>query len=127
MLHKMINKYKLFDSNITVVDDQFPLDIIYFNKKNINKKNINNKKINKNININKPIVSQYIKSLTLYNKINNGTIINYNKFIGYKFNSNNYFLVKNIYKFLFYSFKGMFCLISRPVFIFKEDKVCIID
>lgn len=108
MLHKMINKYKKFDSEISVINETSPLNIIYYNTKN-----------------NKPIISQYIKSMSIYNKINKGTIIKYNKYIGYKFNSDNYILVKNIYKYIYYIFKGMFSLISRPVYIFKENRITI--
>ena len=34
-------------------------------------------------------------------------------------------LIKNIYKFLYLSFKSMYCLISKPVFIIKSNKIII--
>jgi hypothetical protein len=43
---------------------------------------------------------------------------------GYNRQGNNK-LIKYSYKFLFYFFKSMYCLISKPVFIFTPDKVVI--
>ena len=43
---------------------------------------------------------------------------------GYNRKGNNK-LIKNSYKLLFYFFKSMYCLISKPVFIFTPDKVVI--
>ena len=34
-------------------------------------------------------------------------------------------LINNIYKFLYLSFKSMYCLISKPVFIIKSNKIII--
>ena len=104
MVHKIINKYKKFDSEISTIDEIFPLDIYKY-------------KTDKN-----PIISQYLKSMSIYNKINKGTIFKYNKIIAYKFNSKNYFIVRKINKYLNYTFKGMFSLISRPVYIFNQNK-----
>jgi hypothetical protein len=102
-----------------------PVDILYFNN-----------------NLNRPIINQYIKSMSTYNMITNGTIMYYSKFIGFNLFSltpststirrgNNggemqtNKLIKNIYKFLYSSFKSMYCLISKPVFIFKANKIVI--
>jgi hypothetical protein len=80
-----------------------------------------------------------------------GTFIHYNKFIGYKFNSTFYSSnisekekekeiisisrttnynsdterITDIYKLLFYFFKSMYCLISKPVLKYTNDKVTI--
>jgi len=107
-----------------------PVDILYFNN-----------------NLNRPIINQYLKSMSTYNMITNGTIMYYSKFIGFNLfsltpstsapskNKNRRGsnggemqtnkLIKNIYKFLYSSFKSMYCLISKPVFIFKTNKIVI--
>jgi hypothetical protein len=84
-------------------------------------------------------------SLNKYKGRKFGSFINYNKIIGFNFNStalprlwqavhpplaaespsdcNRY--IKNIYKLLFYLFKSMYCLISKPVLRYTNDKVTI--
>ena len=57
--------------------------------------------------------------------IKKGTFIYFSNSIGYFFKNNNLKKFKNIYKFLFYFFKTMYCLISKPVFVFKTDKIII--
>jgi hypothetical protein len=126
-------------------------------------------------------IYQYLKTFTPYNDRKKGTLIRYNKIIGYNFNPNqcnspitntnnlnnitssnktvtplinnkneingictsplaglvntntrvsglngetNKF-IKYSYKLLFYFFKSMYCLISKPVFLFTPDKVII--
>jgi hypothetical protein len=57
-----------------------------------------------------------------------GSFINYNKIIGYKFNSTFYQAypaLADTYKLLFYLFKSMYCLISKPVLKYTNDKVTI--
>jgi len=78
-----------------------------------------------------------------------GTFIHYNKIIGYKFNSTFYSSnisekekeiisisrttnynseterITDIYKLLFYFFKSMYCLISKPVLKYTNDKITI--
>ena len=76
-------------------------------------------------NSNKPIISQYLRRIINFNVTRKGTLLYFNKFIAYKVNYNNYFLVKNIYKLLYLSFKGMYSLISKPVFVYKPDKIII--
>ena len=155
-----------------------------------------------NNNINKPVINQYLKSMSTYNMITNGTILYYSNIIGFNFkkriraylpfiksvpvinllgksirstailnslsedlNNNskltirsserltspysfrglrkvvgsldkgkfsvfgrgieNNKLINNIYKFLYLSFKSMYCLISKPVFIVKSNKIII--
>jgi hypothetical protein len=132
-----------------------PVDILYFNN-----------------NLNRPIINQYLKSMSMYNMITKGTMMFYSKFIGFNLfpltpntkypelsisyngsaqlkrvnkscveevrDSSIYGgglssvglmqtnkLIKNIYKFLYSSFRSMYCLISKPVFIFKANKIII--
>ena len=118
------------------------------------------------------ILFQYLKSLNKYKvfriRRKNESILNYNKIIGYKFNSTYYpgaavvlrrnqqlpeacsraikqsrkenslsgglaenqvnssnIYIKDTYKLLFYLFKSMYCLISKPVLKYTNDKVII--
>ena len=73
-------------------------------------------------------------SLNKYKGRKFGSFINYNKIIGYKFNSTFYqaypknrgnIYIKDTYKLLFYLFKSMYCLISKPVLKYTNDKVTI--
>ena len=106
-INKLIYNYKKFNSEISIRSEKFPLYILHYN---------NNKD-------NKIIISQYLKSINIYTNTYKGTVLYFNKFINYKFNYKNYFMKKNIYKLLFYTFKGMYSLISRPIFIYKSNKI----
>jgi hypothetical protein len=93
------------------------VDIVYFNNK-------------KNKNKEEPILHYYLKSMSIFNRIFKGTFVVFNKFLAFNFNhanntSYNNKFKDNIFKFLFFSFKKMFSLISKPVFIFTPDKVVI--
>jgi len=63
--------------------------------------------------------------MSIYNNVFNGTFIYYYNSIGYFFNKKNNLKIKDIYETLASCFKSMFCLISKPVFIFKTDKTII--
>jgi hypothetical protein len=106
-LKNMILKHKKFDPEISTVLNRTPVDLIYYSKNN------------------KPILSQYLKSMSIYNMMIKGTFIYFSSCIGFFFKKKNYKKFKNIYKFLFYFFKTMFCLISKPVFVYKTDKIII--
>ena len=112
-----INYFKSLLVSINVKSS--PVDILYFNN-----------------NLNRPIINQYLKSMSIYNMITNGTMMYYSKFIGFNLFSQptpygatggmqTNKLIKNIYKFLYSSFRSMYCLISKPVFIFKANKIII--
>lgn len=75
--------------------------------------------------VSKPIINQYLKEMSKFNMWRKGIFIYYNKIIGYNFNSNTNKLIKNIYNLLHASFKSMYCLISKPVFIITPDKITI--
>jgi hypothetical protein len=66
--------------------------------------------------------------MSIFNRIFKGSFVYFNKFVGFNFNhANNYnnVLGDNMFKFLFYTFKKMFSLISKPIFVFTPDKVVI--
>jgi hypothetical protein len=73
----------------------------------------------------KPIINKFLKSLSIYNLRKNGIFINYRLLMGYYFDSNINKLIINAYNLLSVSFKSMYCLISKPKFIFTPDKVTI--
>jgi len=161
-----------FDTKKDIINENSnPVDLLYFNN-----------------NLKKPIINQYLKSMSTYNMITNGTILYYSNIIGFNFKKRirvylpfiksinvakliaspsptveaglksgerltspytfrgiskvvgtldkgkfsvfgrgieNNKLINNIYKFLFLSFKSMYCLISKPVFIVKSNKIII--
>jgi Mitochondrial ribosomal protein (VAR1) len=77
-------------------------------------------------NINKnPILNQYLKSMSNYNMKTKGIFIIYSNIIGYNFNTETNKLIKNIYNLLAATFKSMYCLISKPVFVITPDKIII--
>ena len=74
---------------------------------------------------NSPIINKYLKSMSIYNMRTNGIFIYYSNIIGYYFNSNINKLIKNAYSLITASFKSMYALISKPVFIITSDKIII--
>jgi hypothetical protein len=171
-----------------IKENSNPVDLLYFNN-----------------NLKKPVINQYLKSMSTYNMISNGAILYYSNIIGFNFKkriraylpfiksvpvisllgkslqsttntiiksslsneelNNNKFIIRNserltspysfrdlrkvvgsldkgkfsvfgrgiennklinnIYKFLYLSFKSMYCLISKPVFIIKSNKIIV--
>nr|YP_009710754.1 ribosomal protein S3 [Amanita thiersii]QFZ98703.1 ribosomal protein S3 [Amanita thiersii] len=116
-----------------------PIKLNYFNNSLDNNNNNNNNNNNQNHNKNnilsqsKPIINQYLKAISKYNRIYSGISMNYTNVIGFFFNNNTKTntktninkIDKNIYKLLEYSFKSMFCLISKPIFVIKPKKISI--
>nr|YP_009517288.1 ribosomal protein S3 [Tricholomella constricta]AYE93423.1 ribosomal protein S3 [Tricholomella constricta] len=93
---------------------------------NSNSNNLINNDKKETLNIeNKPILNQYLKEMSIYNMSSKGIFIYYSNLIGFNFNRENNKLYKNIYKLLAASFKSMYCLISKPVFIITPDKIII--
>uniref|UniRef100_UPI00315C73BC ribosomal protein S3 n=1 Tax=Leucopaxillus giganteus TaxID=1167592 RepID=UPI00315C73BC len=74
---------------------------------------------------NKPILNQYLKTMSIYNRKTNGIFIFYSNIIGFNFNTETSKLIKNIYNLLAALFKSMYCLISKPVFVITPDKIII--
>ena len=93
--------------------------------------NINSNPVNMFLNkyhnkyLNKPILNQFLKTLSFFNLDIKGTFIYFTRFVAYNFNYQNNLLVKEIYDLLYLGFKSMNCLISKPVFTFKTDKIII--
>jgi Mitochondrial ribosomal protein (VAR1) len=86
----------------------------------------NNQSVLEGNNLSKsPIINEYLKAISKFNIMNKGIFINYSNIIGFNFNSENNKLFKDIYNLLVYSFKSMFCLISKPIFIMTPNKIII--
>jgi hypothetical protein len=77
----------------------------------------------------KPILNQYLKTMSTYNMRKKGILITYNNQIEYSFLVGNLVynnkIISKIYKLLQASFKSMYCLISKPVFVITPDKITI--
>jgi Mitochondrial ribosomal protein (VAR1) len=117
-----IFKMKEFDSkNEAISIYSNPVEILYSNDNNNNN---NNYTIPYNLQ-KKPIINQYLKSISNYNIIKKGIFISYSNIIGFNFNTQRNKIIKNIYKLLVGSFKSMYCLISKPVFVMTPDKIII--
>nr|YP_004376400.1 ribosomal protein S3 [Moniliophthora roreri]ADO51583.1 ribosomal protein S3 [Moniliophthora roreri] len=101
---------KKFDCELDTISlNSNPVDLLYFNN-----------------NINQPVINQYLKSMSSYNMITNGTIMYFSNIIGYNFYNNNLRPeAQNIYKLLYSSFRSMNCLISKPIFVIKSNKIII--
>jgi hypothetical protein len=114
-----IFKLKAFDSkNEAISIYANPVEMLYSNYNNYNSTNPYNLQ-------NTPIINQYLKSLSNYNMIKKGIFMSYSNIIGFNFNTQRNKLIKNIYKLLAGSFKSMYCLISKPVFVMTPDKIII--
>jgi len=78
---------------------------------------------------NTPIINQYLKSMSVYNMKKKGILIHYNNLLSINFvkGSLGYVnkLIFKIQKLLESSFKSMYCLISKPLFIITPDKITI--
>ena len=95
-----------------------PISMVYFKNKNfVTQNNLSY--------FNTPILNKYLQVMSKYNLTNKNIYIYYSNIIGFKFINDNNKLFKNIYKLLAYSFKSMFCLISKPVFIVTPNKIII--
>jgi hypothetical protein len=103
---------KNFDWKIDPISvNSNPVNVLYFNN-----------------NMNKPIINHYLKSMSIYNMISKGTIMYFNNIIAYSWNKKKLrpeLRTINIYKLLYSSFRSMLCLISKPVFIIKSNKIII--
>jgi Mitochondrial ribosomal protein (VAR1) len=74
---------------------------------------------------NKPQIHHYLKSMSNYNRSIKGIVLNNPKINVYNFDLKKNNLLKNMYEVLAYSFKAMYCLISKPVFFITSDKLII--
>ena len=114
-----IFKLKVFESkNEAISIYANPVEMLYSKYNNYNSTNPYN--LQKT-----PIINQYLKSLSNYNLIKKGIFMSYSNIIGFNFYTQRNKLIKNIYKLLAGSFKSMYCLISKPVFVMTPDKIII--
>jgi len=120
------NKIEIVNKNENLKQETIPMNILSENKKNTNNnnniKNINNNKNNKN---NTQTISEYLKSITIYNSIPIGKMFTFSQQQIYNFNTVNNKLIKKLYTFLFYSFFSMDSLISKPIFNITNDQIVI--
>lgn len=72
-----------------------------------------------------PVISAYLRELSIYNKETKGIINYFSKIVGYNFNTNTNKISSSIYDLLEASFNAMRCLISKPVFIITPEKITI--
>jgi hypothetical protein len=106
---KAISNYLNFDyTDALNNNNSSPVEVMYYNN-----------------NISQPIINQYLKEMSKFNMWRKGIFVYYKNIIAYNFNSNTNKLIKNIYKLLSASFKSMYCLISKPVFLITPDKITI--
>lgn len=116
-----------FDCKTDPISVNSPVNILYFPSiKDIktNTNHLNTSVLSGELD-KKPIINHYLKSMSIYNMKISGTFVYFSNIIGFNFNSESNKLIKNIYKLLSYFFKTMYCLISKPVFVFKTDKIII--
>ena len=105
---KSIFKNKEFNINTQgISENSNPISVVYNKKKS------------------EPILHKYLQVMSKYKLPNKKIYIYYSNIIGFKFNSETSKLFKNIYKLLSYSFKSMYVLISKPVFVFTSNKIII--
>lgn len=72
-----------------------------------------------------PVLSAYLRELSIFNREIKGVINYYSRIIGYNFNYNTNKISSSVYDLLAAVFFSMRCLISRPIFIFSPDKISI--
>lgn len=72
-----------------------------------------------------PILSSFLKELSIYNRETKGIINYFSKIVGYNFNTNNNKISSSIFELLEASFRVMHCLISKPVYVITPEKITI--
>jgi len=72
-----------------------------------------------------PVLSAYLRELSIYNRETKGIINFYSKIVGYNFNYNTNKISSSIYELLAAAFISMRCLISKPVFVITPKKISI--
>lgn len=103
-----------------------PVPLLYYS--NLNKIKVKRRSFNHYENIiqkSNPILSAYLREMSIYNRETKGIINYYSRIIGYNFNSNNNKISSSIFDLLEASFRSMRCFISKPVFVFSSKKITI--
>ena len=72
-----------------------------------------------------PVLSAYLKELSIYNRETKGIMNYYSKIVSYNFNYNTNKISSSVYELLAAAFLRMRCLISKPIFIITPDKISI--
>jgi hypothetical protein len=72
-----------------------------------------------------PVLSSYLRELSIYNRETKGIMNYYSKIVGYNFNYNTNKISSSVFEFLSAAFISMRCLISKPIFIITPDKISI--
>lgn len=116
------NKFDYKTDSISIKSNPITVD---YNQNKKNNKNNNIINDSNSSDFTTPVLNKYLQIMSKYHKTNKNIYIYYSNIIGFKFNSDNNKLFKNIYKLLAYSFKSMYCLISKPVFVFTSNKIII--
>jgi len=115
---RSIIKNKAFDIKQDAIStNSNPVDMHYYPQKSYTSFFLKDTK--------KPIINQYLKAISIFNTNQKGVILSYYNIMGFNFNSKSNKLIKNIYTLLARSFKSMYCLISKPVFVMTPDKIII--
>jgi hypothetical protein len=113
----------------TEAEENFTLGISLL-KKNKNKhENKNKYKLEEELELEEqpPVLSAFLRELSIYNRETKGTINYFSKIVGFNFNEDNnkIFGPVAIYIFLAAAFKAMNCLISKPIFVITPDKITV--
>jgi hypothetical protein len=139
VIYQYLKTFSLFNKRKNGILIKYNQQIGYnFNSRNILLRGVEPKIVtstvaNKSLKPNKNIINHYYLNGPLLKKepkINKEIAKELNRLkgvsglTGYNRSSNNR-LIKYSYKLLFYFFKSMYCLISKPVFLFTPDKVTI--
>lgn len=103
MIYQYLNTFSIFNKKKNGVLIQYNQDISY----NFNRKNILIRVADAGVPYGVEDYKVHYRGLTVINRSANNRLIKYT------------------YKLLFYFFKSMYCLISKPVFLFTPDKVTI--
>ncbi len=85
----------------------------------------NNNSVLEGNNISKSPIFDYLKAISKFNVSNKGISTHYSNIISFNFNNEKNKTFKDIYNLLVFSFKSMFCLISKPFFVIKPNKIII--
>jgi len=72
-----------------------------------------------------PVISAYLRELSIYNRETKGIINYFSKIVGYNFKTNTNKISSSVYDLLEASFNAMRCLISKPVFVITPEKITI--
>jgi hypothetical protein len=72
-----------------------------------------------------PVISAYLRELSIYNRETKGIINYFSKIVGYNFKTNTNKISSSVYDLLEASFNAMCCLISKPVFVITPEKITI--